>query len=42
MADKIMRKDFKVIRKVDRDVCRNCDFRYGCADRKLFYPDMKT
>ena len=42
MADKIMRRDFKVIRKVDRDVCRNCDFRYGCADRKLFYPDMKT
>jgi DNA helicase-2/ATP-dependent DNA helicase PcrA len=42
MASKIMDKDFKVARKVDRDVCRNCDFRYGCADRKIFYPEMKT
>lgn len=42
MANKIMKKDFVVARKVDRDVCRNCDFRYGCSDRKKFYPEMKV
>jgi len=42
MAAKIMKKDFRVARKVDVDVCRNCDFRFGCPDRKRFYPAMKT
>jgi DNA helicase-2/ATP-dependent DNA helicase PcrA len=41
-AAKIMSKDFKVTRKPPRDVCRNCDFRYGCEDRVRFYPDLKT
>lgn len=39
-ATKIMSKDFKVKNKPPRDVCRNCDFRYGCRDRIKFYPSM--
>ena len=42
MAGKIMRKEFAVERSPPRDVCRNCDFRYGCSDRKKFYPNLKT
>ena len=41
-ATKIMAKDFKVAHKPPRDVCRNCDFRYGCSDRIGFYPDLKV
>jgi DNA helicase-2/ATP-dependent DNA helicase PcrA len=41
-ATKIMAKDFRVAHKPPRDVCRNCDFRYGCTDRIRFYPDLKV
>jgi DNA helicase-2/ATP-dependent DNA helicase PcrA len=42
MAGRIIRKEFDVKKAPPRDVCRNCDFRYGCSDRKRFYPDLKT
>lgn len=42
MAGKIIRKDFTVRKAPPRDVCRNCDFRYDCTDRKTFWPDMRV
>ena len=42
MAGRIIRKEFSVRKAPPRDVCRNCDFRYGCPDRKRFYPSLKA
>jgi DNA helicase-2/ATP-dependent DNA helicase PcrA len=42
MAGSIIRKEFDVKKAPPRDICRNCDFRYGCSDRKRFYPELKT
>jgi len=42
MAGRIIRKEFSVKKAPPRDICRNCDFRYGCSDRKRFYPELKT
>jgi DNA helicase-2/ATP-dependent DNA helicase PcrA len=42
LAHKILKKDFTVVRKPPRDVCRNCDFRYGCPERRQFYPGIVT
>ncbi len=41
-AQRILKKDFAVQKAPPRDVCRNCDFRLGCDDRKRFYPDMRA
>lgn len=40
IAEKITHKDFTVTRAPPRDVCRNCDFRHGCSDRRRFYPSL--
>jgi DNA helicase-2/ATP-dependent DNA helicase PcrA len=40
IAEKIIRKDFSVHKAPPRDVCRNCDFRHGCAESKRFYPSI--
>jgi DNA helicase-2/ATP-dependent DNA helicase PcrA len=42
LAHKILRKDFQVTHEPPRDVCRNCDFRYRCPDRKGYFPDIRT
>lgn len=39
-AHKILNGEFTVFHKPPRDVCRNCDFRHGCHDRKRFYPNL--
>ncbi len=41
VAGRIIRKEFAVSKAPPRDVCRNCDFKYGCTDRIRFYPDLK-
>lgn len=40
IAEKIILKDFTVKRAPPRDICRNCDFRHGCVERKVSYPKM--
>lgn len=42
IAEKIIRKEFAIVKAPPRDVCRNCDFRYGCVDRVRFYPSLKV
>ena len=41
VAGRIIRKEFAVSKAPPRDVCRNCDFKYGCTDRIRFHPDLK-
>jgi DNA helicase-2/ATP-dependent DNA helicase PcrA len=39
---RILKGDFRVRNVPRRDVCRNCDFRFGCAERRKKYPSMNT
>jgi DNA helicase II / ATP-dependent DNA helicase PcrA len=41
-AQRILIKDFKVLKVPVRDVCRNCDFRFGCPERMHAYPDIRS
>lgn len=39
---RIPKGDCRVRRVPRQDVCRNCDFRFGCAERRRKYPSMNT
>jgi DNA helicase II / ATP-dependent DNA helicase PcrA len=41
-AQRILDKDFKVLKVPVKDVCRNCDFRFGCPERIVAYPEIRT
>ena len=41
-AQRILNKDFKILKVPVRDVCRNCDFRFGCPERIEAYPEIRS